>query len=211
MIAEKTVSKETFARALVIARSANVTSAIQSATTAKTGRPRINPWEAFFVLLAITALEGSGSLILTRAAAVAARLSEDQRREINMVGTMTYRQIESRLADLAAGFHERVNTKTGEVFGPRLDLGLHDFMSRIAAGLIPSAIPDHRHPVHRLHRLRDALQPTVMGQGQEARCPLRRAARDRLRTRGAPGQEQSGVAARRGRRQAATHLRPGPA
>lgn len=96
--------------------------------------------EAILIVLAITALEGHGSLHLTQAAAVAERLDPEQRASIGMTQPMTYAQIESAVADLAAAMQPRVHPLTGEVLDPRLSLDVTAFITKMASGVIPERI-----------------------------------------------------------------------
>lgn len=108
---------------------------------ARTGRPRLHPWKAMFVILQITAMEGFGTLLLTNAARVAERLTQDQCDVLRLTSPVEYSHIESAVADLASAMTERVDKETGEVFAPRLSLTLTSLMTRIASDFIPASIP----------------------------------------------------------------------
>lgn len=140
MIAERCVSAETFVRGLAVVNASGVEPVIQAEMTSRTGRRRVQPWRAILTVLAITALEGNGSLLLSRAASVAERLSDAQRESLSMTHPMTYAQIESAVADLDVAMTERVHPLTGEVLPPRLSIDLTAFMTRVATGLIPAQI-----------------------------------------------------------------------
>lgn len=140
MITETRVSADTFARAAAIVRESGVAETIQQEMTARTGRRRVHPWRAMLVVLAITALEGDGTLLLSHASRVAERLDSRQCTALDLVQPMTYAHIESAVSDLDAAMRERVHALTGEILPPRISISLDDFMTRISTGVIPARI-----------------------------------------------------------------------
>lgn len=111
--------------------------------TAGTGRPRAQSWRAILVLLLLTATSRPDRLHLARAARIAAGLTARQRDLVGIHGDVTYSQIESAFADLAAGMRPRVNRRTGEVLPARISMDSDALLSRLGCGAIPKSIPAH--------------------------------------------------------------------
>lgn len=141
MIRDAPVDDRTFARACATVEGHGWVAAVEADMRARTGRPRVHPWAAIFVVLQITALEGFGSLLLSDAARVAQRLTTQQRARIGLSTPLEYSHIESAASDLDRALRETVDTATGEVFPPRLGLSLTSLMTGIASDFIPASIP----------------------------------------------------------------------
>lgn len=141
MIRDGSVDDRTFARACAAVMGQDWLAAVESDMHARTGRPRVHPWGAIFVILQITALEESGSLLLTDASRVAQRLTPDQRERVGLTAPVEYSHIESAVSDLASALSETIDRSTGEVFAPRLSMTLSTLMSKIASAFIPASIP----------------------------------------------------------------------
>jgi hypothetical protein len=124
-------------RRAVAASDIELTHLIEKEMTAHTGRPRTHSWLCIFTLLAATAIESQGRLLLSDAARVGKRLTPKQRRRIGLSSDVEYSHLESALADLAAVLKPAVNTRTGEVIPPRLPLSHSDLMTAIASGVVP--------------------------------------------------------------------------
>lgn len=108
--------------------------------TAATGRPRTHTWEVLFTLLAVQAIHDDRRVLLSNAQRVSEVLAPDQSRELGLAGPVTYRQVEAAVADLAAGFHERVNHATGEVLPPRIPMRIDTFLTRLVSEALPRAL-----------------------------------------------------------------------
>lgn len=141
MITDCTASAETFNRAAALVAASGLAPRIQQQMTASTGRRRAQSWNAIFSVLAIAALEGGGSLHLTRAAHAAERLDSHQRERLGINQPMTYAQIESAVTDLASAMEPQVHPLTGEVSDPRVDVALPEFLTLMSGGLITDGIP----------------------------------------------------------------------
>ena len=117
---------------------------LETAMTAKTGRPRVHSVSAILGLLAIAALETPGELFLSRAAAVTKRLSLAQMHRLDIVapGIVTKRQVSRVLADVELAIAGRIDKATGEVLvTPRLDIDFADLLTAIVSSVIPASIP----------------------------------------------------------------------
>ena len=117
---------------------------LETAMTAKTGRPRVHSVSAILGLLAIAALETPGELFLSRAAAVTKRLSLAQMHRLDLVapGIVTKRQVSRVLADVELAIAGRIDRATGEVLvTPRLDIDFADLLTAIVSSVIPASIP----------------------------------------------------------------------
>lgn len=134
------VTDPVFQRALAAVRGGDLAKVVQDDLTCKVGRDRAQTWEAIFVLLMITALEGYGDLHLTSAHRVAERLTQAQSQKIGLRQPVTYSQIESAVTDLAEAMKEQVDPRTGEATQARLSLSLTDFLTRMVSQVIPASL-----------------------------------------------------------------------
>ncbi|MBO0884605.1 MAG: hypothetical protein J2P17_30580, partial [Mycobacterium sp.] len=132
---------DTFATALAIVEHQPWVRTVEADMTASTGRPRVHSWTAIFVILAITAIESKGDLLLSDAERVAERLNPSQRYHLGMTRPMDYSHLESAVADLGFAFDETVNPCTGDITAPRLSMAPAEFMTSVAASFIPESIP----------------------------------------------------------------------
>ena len=142
MVFSESVDKRVFRAALAIVHQARATAIVQERMTATRGRPRSYDYRTVFVLLAITALERGGRMLLTEACQVQQRLSRKQRERIGLVEPLEYDIIQQSITALDEAFEETVDTQTGEVLPPRMgDFTLADFLTSLAGDIIPSQIP----------------------------------------------------------------------
>lgn len=112
---------------------------VQERMTAATGRPRAQTWVCLFTLLMIAAIDHPGSLLLTRAADVARRLSDEQKRRIGLsLGEDAYWQVQRAVADLERALTERVDETTGEILPTRLGMSVAEFTTAMAGGPVPA-------------------------------------------------------------------------
>lgn len=134
------VDSQTFKRAYAMVRAARITEVVQQDMTAHRGRKRTYTYEALFTVLQIAAIEGFGELLLSDAARVTSRLTDSQKETLGIQHEWTYDLVEQAVTELAHAMKERVDPRTGEVLGPRLSVGLADFMTSLASDLIPAQI-----------------------------------------------------------------------
>lgn len=136
----KSVDSAVFDRAVIIT-SQPWAAELEQALTERVGRQRTHRPTTLLTLLAVTALESGGTILLTGAVSAATRLSVTQRHQIDLTGPVYVQQLSRLLGDIESALKPRINLRTGEIREPRYPHPLEMLCTQIIISVIPNRLP----------------------------------------------------------------------